>query len=91
MPNKYAQIPEGDPLDLHGKTKSEAELELKIFLNRSESEGKSLVRVITGKGLHSENGPVLKNFVRDWLREKDYEFRDVKIGEGYGGAFDIKI
>lgn len=42
-------------LDLHGQTGSEAMFELKNFIDRAIEQKVRTVRVITGKGLHSEN------------------------------------
>lgn len=36
-------------------------------------------------------GSVLGDFVRDWLKENDYDFKDAKLNEGGGGAIDVKL
>lgn len=43
-------------LDLHGETQAEAERSIIDFLNEAVESGLRKVCIITGKGLHSENG-----------------------------------
>jgi DNA-nicking Smr family endonuclease len=47
--------PERD-LDLHGTTAEQAEREVVAFVRAARSAGRRVVRVIHGKGLHSEGG-----------------------------------
>jgi|SaaInlStandDraft_7_1057024.scaffolds.fasta_scaffold371918_1 DNA-nicking Smr family endonuclease len=88
--NKYARTIQ-DTLDLHQYTREEAEHEVVEFLEQSEKAGHSLIRIIVGKGIHSENGGVLGDFVRNLLSDKNYEFNDAKINEGAHGAIDVKL
>lgn len=50
-------------LDLHGMTEEQAIEEVNMFLNTEAGKKTKTVRIITGKGLHSENGPVLRNSI----------------------------
>jgi DNA-nicking Smr family endonuclease len=59
-----------DELDLHHLPAQEAERLLKAFLTRARDEGRACVRVIHGKGLRSESGPVLKAMVDGVLRHR---------------------
>ena len=59
-----------DELDLHHLPSAEAEKLLKSFLTRARDEGRACVRVIHGKGLRSESGPVLKAMVDAVLRHR---------------------
>ena len=59
-----------DELDLHHLPAQEAERLLKTFLTRARDEGRACVRVIHGKGLRSEAGPVLKAMVDGVLRHR---------------------
>jgi len=59
-----------DELDLHHLPSLEAERLLKTFLTRARDEGRACVRVIHGKGLRSESGPVLKAMVDGLLRHR---------------------
>lgn len=54
-------------LDLHGCTAAEAETKTASFIERSRRNFLQTIRVITGKGLHSENGPVLKDTIEALL------------------------
>lgn len=56
-------------LDLHGFAALGAELKAKSFLVSCQQQGFFTVRIIVGKGLHSELGPVLPDTVEDLLRE----------------------
>jgi len=79
-------------IDLHSFTKIHAEDALYDFLNESYSLGFPKVRVITGKGLNSENKQsVLKPFIQDILKREKLKFQDAKINEGGAGAIDVWI
>jgi DNA-nicking Smr family endonuclease len=56
-------------LDLHGKTRAEAELAIGRFLNEAQRRGLEKVLIIHGKGIHSESEPVLASGVRKILEE----------------------
>ncbi|HKL01814.1 MAG TPA: Smr/MutS family protein [Desulfotignum sp.] len=58
--------PEKD-LDLHGFTALGAELKAGSFLISCQQQGYFTVRIIVGRGLHSELGPVLPDMVEDLL------------------------
>ena len=51
----YPAVPQ-DELDLHGKKATEAEREMKLFVIKAKRLSMRLIRIITGKGLHSEEG-----------------------------------
>ncbi len=87
MPNKYAQIAQAE-LDLHQMTRPEAEAAVKDFLEASRQAGHNLVRIVTGKGLHSVSGPVLKEAVRNYLDKHDYEYKQAKLNEG---AIEVRL
>jgi DNA-nicking Smr family endonuclease len=77
-------------LDLHGMTLQRARNRLATFLASAQSQGSSLVLVITGKGTSTdgERG-VLRREVPRWLSLP--EFRSLVIGfeeaaQGHGGA-----
>jgi len=59
--------PEAD-LDLHGYTALGAELKAKSFILTCKHEGYFSLRIIVGKGLHSDIGPVLPDVIEDLLR-----------------------
>lgn len=57
-------------LDLHGLTREEAIESLAPFLQSAYGAGEKGVLIITGKGNHSVEGPVLQQIVAAWLREQ---------------------
>lgn len=60
-------------LDLHGLSREEALEALAPFLQTARSAGEKGVLVITGKGMHSVDGPVLQQMVTSWLRDQGRE------------------
>lgn len=63
------RVPEPEEqLDLHGFTAREAEERTAAFIARARRFRLRTVLVITGKGLHSPQGPVLKDTVEGILR-----------------------
>jgi DNA-nicking Smr family endonuclease len=60
-----------DELDLHHSDATQAEALLRRFLKESTHAGLGCVRIVHGKGLHSDSGvPVLKNLVDRLLRQR---------------------
>ncbi|MDD3284900.1 MAG: Smr/MutS family protein [Patescibacteria group bacterium] len=89
--NKYYTSPERE-IDLHGYTKVEAEIALLEFLGNCENDRCSMVRIITGKGLHSKNFEgVLGEHVRNFLHKEGYNFKDAKINDGGSGAIIVNL
>jgi DNA-nicking Smr family endonuclease len=60
-------------LDLHGLTREEALDALAVFVKGAYRRGQQAVLVITGRGNHSAEEPVLKKAVDKWLRETGSE------------------
>ncbi len=69
--------PEND-LDLHGFTALGAELKARSFLISCRQQGYFTVRIIVGRGLHSELGPVLPDMIEDLLAK--LKARDIVLG-----------
>lgn len=72
-PRRMRQLAKGHvkpqaQLDLHGHTAEEARTRVMHFLQNAVVQGHQVVLVITGKGLHSAEGPVLKQAVEQLLR-----------------------
>lgn len=62
-------------LDLHGCYRSEAVQKLTHFLDDSIYQGRKTVLVITGRGLHSEDGaPILRDEIEAFLADKGKTF-----------------
>jgi DNA-nicking Smr family endonuclease len=59
-----------DLLDLHGYTVDEAESKVSEFLKKALISSLRCVRIIHGRGLKSQHGPVLKNALTGWLTGK---------------------
>lgn len=57
-------------LDLHGMTKTEADVALGSFFRIAERDGSRKVLIVHGKGLHSASEPVLASYVRTWLERR---------------------
>jgi len=60
-------------LDLHGLTRDEALDALAMFIGGAFRRQQQAVLVITGRGNHSPDEPVLKKAVEKWLREAGKE------------------
>ncbi len=90
--NKYAQnLVIENELDLHGLTSYEAEYEVQEFLKNSRNSGFKVVKIITGKGLHSPGEAVLKKITREILVQQNLKFSTGKIQDGGSGVFIIKL
>lgn len=88
--NKYEPVLEAT-LDLHGVFSHELEQSLSSFITESRNQKKKRVLIITGKGLRSSDGPVLKPLVQGFLRDQHLSFRDAKIQEGGSGALVVSL
>ena len=83
--NKYSQVP-GDIIDLHGYTTLEAKDILDTLIREEKHHH---IRIITGKGLHSADGPVLKDFVKRYLDAHDKRYNQSKLHDGGEGALEV--
>ena len=62
-------VPE-DQLDLHGLHRHEALEKVRFFLEDAAYHGRRTVLIVTGRGQHSAEGPVLREAVARYLREE---------------------
>lgn len=74
LPRRMKQVERGQlvpesEIDLHGMNIEEATRKVHFFLNNSIFHGFQTVLIIVGKGLHSENGPVLRKAIEKLLKE----------------------
>ncbi|HCY84510.1 MAG TPA: hypothetical protein DHV36_05180 [Desulfobacteraceae bacterium] len=60
--------PEAD-LDLHGFTAIGAQAKAKSFIHGAKLQGLFTLRIIVGRGLHSQEGPVLPDVMEDLLKQ----------------------
>lgn len=79
-------------VDLHGLTSKEALEKVQHFLKGCRKENLRKVLIIHGKGNHSENGPVLKNKIHQFLEKStfagEYGIADRTLG-GRGATWVI--
>lgn len=96
--NRLRQVKRGvvsvsHQLDLHGLTREEALEALPRFLNSARMKGQKAVLVITGKGNHSSEEPVLHQAVASWLRDAGrsivLEFAPAPREMGGSGAYVV--
>jgi len=82
-------------LDLHGFLRDEAISRLEQFIANAFSRGMDAVLVITGKGINSPEGPVLRGAAEAWLRGRGKrmvaEFSPAPRDKGGSGAFVVFI
>jgi len=87
--NKYLEKIEAE-IDLHGLTKEEAKMALENFLSEAKKNKYKKIRIITGKGLHSQSGQgILNQYIRKAIENKGLKYSDAKLCEGGSGAIDI--
>lgn len=96
--NRLRQVKRGvvsvnHQLDLHGLTRDEALEALPRFLHSAQKKGQKAVLVITGKGNHSPEEPVLHQAVASWLRDAGraivLEFAPAPREMGGSGAYVV--
>ncbi len=56
-------------LDLHGFRAIEAQVKVESFIQTCKHQGFFTIRIIVGKGLHSDEGPVLPDVVEDAIQK----------------------
>ena len=91
-------------IDLHGYTLIEANKAIEDFINKAFLENVNKLKVVTGKGLHSENEKdpyiskdlsILKYSVPEFILNNSHlmsminEITDAKLKDGGSGAFYI--
>ncbi|MFZ4791685.1 MAG: Smr/MutS family protein [Candidatus Competibacteraceae bacterium] len=84
----------GPVLDLHGMTVAVARVALAAFLHAARRDGLSGVRIIHGKGNGSRHrGPVLKQKLNHWLRQRDevLAFCSARPMDGGTGAIYVLL
>ena len=101
--DKFIKISE---IDLHGFTLDEANKTVERLIYKSYDEGVSKIRIVTGKGLHSDNEKnpyiskdlgILRYSVPEFinnnknLMKKISEIKEAEIKDGGSGAFYIYL
>lgn len=77
VPRRMKQLQRGRlrverDLDLHGLSRTRAEEAFRHFLVDARYQGWTTVRVITGRGLHSPDGPVLRDAIEQLLKRESF-------------------
>lgn len=93
IPRRMKQLRQGRlkpeaTLDLHGCKRSEVVTMVKYFLNNAQIHGLETVLVVTGRGLHSENGePILRHELESYLEQpaEDMVAEWGRAPKNYGG------
>lgn len=91
---RRGRVDEDADLDLHGLTAPEARRAVRAALDEAWSEGWRCVRVVHGRGAHSELGPVLREALPGWLTEPPLAERILAFapaGAGDAGAGATRI
>ena len=93
-------------IDLHGFTLDEANKTVERFINESYEKGINKVRIVTGKGLHSDNEKnpyiskdlsILRYSIPEYIKKNNdlmkliIEFKEATIQDGGDGAFYIHL
>ncbi len=80
--------------DLHGLSADAAKRKLGRFLDQSVAARRRCVLLIHGRGLHSDNTPVLKERVIDWLARSRVSVRGfctARPSDGGAGALYVLL
>ena len=91
---RRGQFQVGAVLDLHGMTVTLMREELTAFLRRARRDGWGCVRIIHGQGNGSRHrGPVLKQKINHWLRQRDevLAFCSARPMDGGTGAIYVLL
>ena len=91
---RRSKFPIESTLDLHGLNAEGAHIQLRNFLEHSQTLGRRAVRIIHGKGYGSAGlQPVLKKKVNQWLQEAEIvlAFCSARPESGGTGAVDVLL
>ncbi len=91
---RRGQFQVGTALDLHGMTVAAAREALTAFLRHARRDRLNCVRIIHGKGNGSRHrGPVLKQKINHWLRQRDevLAFCSARPMDGGTGAIYVLL
>lgn len=83
-------------LDLHGRTRAEAEPKVRAFLEECVAQRWEIVAIVCGRGVHSDGGkPVLKPLMARWLSEdlREYaaEVAEAPAAMGGSGTLIVRV
>ena len=78
-------------LDMHGMTQDVAFEALISFINNCFNNDKRCVEVITGKGLLSKNGGVLRRSLPIWINNSDIRPKVLSFCQAHPGAYFVLL
>ena len=73
-------------IDLHGMTVPESIKELRMFIRYCGERNLRCVRIVTGKGLRSAEGPKIRPNVMAWLQQSDTVLAYTPALQQHGGS-----
>lgn len=76
-------------LDLHRKNSSQAREAVIALLNSAKADRTEKLIIHCGKGMHSENGPVLQNVVAELLEQRKGRIKSYRMDQN--GTFEVKL
>lgn len=89
---RNGKIPIEDHLDLHGYRRDAARKTLLDFLEHAQRQAYKLVRIVHGKGYHSDsNQPVLKAMLNKWLQSMPDVLAFVSATQKDGGTGAVYV
>lgn len=83
--NKYEQVPDMI-VDFHGYNTFECQEAIDELIREGEYKH---VRMIIGRGKRSANGPVLPDFIKNYLTSQNIRFNQSKIQDGGEGSLEV--
>ncbi len=90
---RRGQYAVGGELDLHQLDEITARQVIKEFLQQAHEHRVNCVKIIHGKGLRSQDGPVLKNLVNAYLRRRSdvLAFTSARSNDGGTGSVYVLL
>lgn len=88
---KTGKMPVDAELDMHGMTQEVAFNSLINFVNSSYDNDRRCVLVITGKGLLSANGGVLRRSLPIWVNDTDIRSKILSFCVAHPGAYYLLL
>ncbi|MDQ3076201.1 MAG: Smr/MutS family protein [bacterium] len=83
--NKYPQNPDLI-IDFHGYTTFECQEAIDELIREGEHKQ---IRMIIGRGKRSANGPVLPDFIKNYLTSQNIRFNQSKFQDGGEGSLEV--
>ncbi len=80
------KLPVEGYIDLHGMTVPESIKELRLFIRYCDERNLRCVRIVTGKGLRSAEGPKIRPNVMGWLQQSDAVLAYTPALQQHGGS-----